>query len=204
MSPPGGIAALTEWPPPLMLQTTLSDDDDLVQTPASSAADSTSPPAHMTSGHLTPTSVLPYPTTAGQSVGLMTSRDEKVSPDSASRGLTLVTTATSRPPTSGRPPRGKRPRPFACGCGRKFSKREHLRRHDQLVHQVVRPYSCEVCMASFGTKQNMQVHFTTKKHQYRAMACRDAASMREDGSDVVTQTVREGGNVDVGMVLASM
>ena len=66
-------------------------------------------------------------------------------------------------------PRGSRPRPHTCWCGKRFSKREHLRRHDLLVHLAYRPFRCHLCAVDFGTKQNMQVHFGTKKHRDRAM-----------------------------------
>ena len=54
-----------------------------------------------------------------------------------------------------------------CFCGRVFNKREHLKRHNLLVHQEVRPFTCTICDAHFGTKQNMQVHLTTRKHRQR-------------------------------------
>lgn len=54
-----------------------------------------------------------------------------------------------------------------CFCGRVFNKREHLKRHDLLVHKDIRPFSCEDCSLRFGTKQNYQVHLTTNKHRQR-------------------------------------
>lgn len=54
-----------------------------------------------------------------------------------------------------------------CFCGRAFNKREHLKRHNLLVHQEVRPFECNVCELHFGTKQNHQVHLSTKKHRQR-------------------------------------
>lgn len=79
----------------------------------------------------------------------------------------LINRRTRRPP---------KPKRFACHCGRPFSKREHLKRHDQLVHRLERPYSCTVCNAHFGTKQNMQVHLTTRKHQLNVASNRDKTS----------------------------
>lgn len=82
-------------------------------------------------------------------------------------GLCTPSTKTCATPnrrSSGRPAKPKR---FSCHCGRPFSKREHLKRHDQLVHRLERPYTCTVCNAHFGTKQNMQVHLTTRKHQFK-------------------------------------
>lgn len=54
-----------------------------------------------------------------------------------------------------------------CFCGRAFNKREHLKRHNLLVHQEVRPFTCEECDLHFGTKQNHQVHLSTRKHRQR-------------------------------------
>lgn len=54
-----------------------------------------------------------------------------------------------------------------CFCGRVFNKREHLKRHDLLVHKDFRPFSCKDCSIRFGTKQNYQVHMTTNKHRQR-------------------------------------
>lgn len=56
---------------------------------------------------------------------------------------------------------------YKCFCGRAFNKREHLKRHNLLVHQEVRPFTCTICDLHFGTKQNMQVHLTTRKHRQR-------------------------------------
>lgn len=63
---------------------------------------------------------------------------------------------------------GSRPRRFSCRCGASFGKKEHLRRHDEVVHRGIRPYKCDVCDLLFGTKQNMQVHSRTRKHASRA------------------------------------
>lgn len=59
-------------------------------------------------------------------------------------------------------------RPHVCpSCGRGFYKLEQLKRHDRLVHKNLRPFVCTTCDLSFGTKQNMQVHLTTRKHQQK-------------------------------------
>lgn len=59
-------------------------------------------------------------------------------------------------------------KPYVCpNCERSFFKLEQLKRHNRLVHLNLRPYICHTCDLSFGTKQNMQVHLTTRKHQHR-------------------------------------
>lgn len=62
-------------------------------------------------------------------------------------------------------------RPHRCSyeaCKRSFYKLEQLKRHHDLVHLNIRPWACESCALHFGTKQNMQVHLTTRKHLHRA------------------------------------
>ena len=60
-------------------------------------------------------------------------------------------------------------RPHVCAqCHRGFYKLEQLKRHHRLVHLNLRPFKCLTCRLSFGTKQNMQVHLTTRKHQHKA------------------------------------
>lgn len=57
-------------------------------------------------------------------------------------------------------------RPHRCSfCDKSFLKLEQLRRHDRQVHLNHRPFVCTVCDVSFSTKQNMQVHMSTRKHQ---------------------------------------
>lgn len=59
-------------------------------------------------------------------------------------------------------------KPHVCpNCERSFYKLEQLKRHNRLVHLNLRPFICYTCDLSFGTKQNMQVHLTTRKHQHR-------------------------------------
>eukprot|EP00170_Pyropia_yezoensis_P003061 contig_12873_g3068 len=63
------------------------------------------------------------------------------------------------------------PRPFTCNkCGKKLRKKEHLKRHVQLIHERRRPYGCAICVVAFGTKQNLQTHLMTKVHSRRAAA----------------------------------
>lgn len=63
---------------------------------------------------------------------------------------------------------GRKVRRFLCFCNKWYNKREHLNRHVQLVHLGQRPFRCEACNVSFGTKQNMDVHFNTNKHRKTA------------------------------------
>lgn len=60
---------------------------------------------------------------------------------------------------------GRKARRFLCYCDKWYNKREHLNRHVQLVHLGNRPFQCTACNLSFGTKQNMEVHYNTKKHK---------------------------------------
>lgn len=67
-----------------------------------------------------------------------------------------------------RTPSSSEVKPHVCpNCQRSFYKLEQLKRHNRLVHLNLRPFVCHTCDLSFGTKQNMQVHLTTRKHQHR-------------------------------------
>lgn len=71
-------------------------------------------------------------------------------------------------PSTQRPTSTAEVKPHACPqCERSFYKLEQLKRHDRLVHLNLRPFVCKTCDLSFGTKQNMQVHLTTRKHRHR-------------------------------------
>lgn len=98
----------------------------------------------------------------------------------ASRG-----TLRGKPPKTGqgslRSPASTEVKPHVCpSCERSFYKLEQLKRHDRLVHLNLRPFVCTTCDLSFGTKQNMQVHLTTRKHQHRLETLQ--ASQRSHGS----------------------
>lgn len=68
-------------------------------------------------------------------------------------------------------------KPHVCAnCERSFYKLEQLKRHNRLVHLNLRPFICHTCDLSFGTKQNMQVHLTTRKHQHRLQTLRGQRS----------------------------
>lgn len=70
------------------------------------------------------------------------------------------------------------PKPFRCRCGRGFAKKEHLKRHDLLVHKDVRRFACNACNLRFGTKQNLSVHCTTRKHKLRVAFLEQAGAQR--------------------------
>lgn len=82
----------------------------------------------------------------------------------------VPTESAGRSGSSSQPQPAPKKKNHRCECGRAFSKREHLKRHKLLVHEVHRPYECRVCSLRFGTKQNMQVHLTTRKHIQRTAA----------------------------------
>lgn len=87
-----------------------------------------------------------------------------------SSSKSLSKTKKSKSPSS--PSTQKTPsseaRPHECRqCGRAFYKQEQLKRHIRLVHENWRPFKCLFCEIQFGTKQNMQVHFSTRKHRHR-------------------------------------
>lgn len=74
-------------------------------------------------------------------------------------------------------------RPHVCpSCGRGFYKLEQLKRHDRLVHKNLRPFVCTTCDLSFGTKQNMQVHLTTRKHQQKLESLQRSDASRRGSS----------------------
>lgn len=59
-------------------------------------------------------------------------------------------------------------RPHICHqCDKPFYKQEQLKRHIRLVHENWRPFKCLFCEVTFGTKQNLHVHFSTRKHRHR-------------------------------------
>lgn len=108
----------------------------------------------------------------------------KLTPDDFSDGGILTPSSGASAPSGNKsfpktrrissgPPKPKR---FECGCGKRFSKREHLKRHESLVHKLERPFACITCDAHFGTKQNMEVHFTTRKHLLRAASLKEKPS----------------------------
>lgn len=60
------------------------------------------------------------------------------------------------------------PRYHICStCGKTFTKSEQMKRHYRLVHLQIRSYKCNGCDLAFGTKQSLEVHEKTRKHQDR-------------------------------------
>lgn len=95
----------------------------------------------------------------------------KDSPHTASRPHHFKSKKATKSPASPNAlskPSSAEVKPHVCrSCDRSFYKLEQLKRHDRLVHLNLRPFVCSTCDLSFGTKQNMQVHLTTRKHRHR-------------------------------------
>lgn len=71
-------------------------------------------------------------------------------------------------------------RKFGCTiCPTRFFKAEHRNRHVALVHFGERPYPCNVCNLGFGTYQNQQSHFRTRKHSVRVSRVNVEAARNE-------------------------
>lgn len=86
----------------------------------------------------------------------------------SSQGKTSSKTKNTKSSSSSQKPSSSENRPHVCGqCGRPFYKQEQLKRHVRLVHENWRPFKCLFCEITFGTKQNLQVHFSTRKHRHR-------------------------------------
>eukprot|EP00177_Eucheuma_denticulatum_P000298 GFKZ01000515.1.p1 GENE.GFKZ01000515.1~~GFKZ01000515.1.p1 ORF type:complete len:191 (-),score=4.75 GFKZ01000515.1:66-638(-) len=99
-------------------------------------------------------------------------------PNFKKKGRTPTSPATQRPPSS-----SAEVKPHVCRhCERSFYKLEQLKRHDRLVHQNLRPFVCTTCDLSFGTKQNMQVHLTTRKHRHRLQTLQSSGHSSYAGS----------------------
>lgn len=48
---------------------------------------------------------------------------------------------------------------YSCPlCPDTFRWKGNLKRHRQLVHEKIKPFTCHICKAKFGTKSNMRVH----------------------------------------------
>ncbi|KAK9383765.1 uncharacterized protein V2V93DRAFT_362677 [Kockiozyma suomiensis] len=55
---------------------------------------------------------------------------------------------------------------FECvECGRRFRRREHLKRHISTLHQRDKPYACEYCNRRFSRGDNLLQH-SRMRHRY--------------------------------------
>ena len=46
-------------------------------------------------------------------------------------------------------------------CGRKFTKRNNLNQHVQVVHSDVKPFQCDICLRGFTQKSGVKLHLST-------------------------------------------
>ena len=50
-------------------------------------------------------------------------------------------------------------RVFTCeNCGKIFRYKKGLKRHQEVIHEGLRPYKCETCGKDFGEKRQYQQH----------------------------------------------
>jgi KRAB domain-containing zinc finger protein len=76
----------------------------------------------------------------------------------AEAGAAGSSRAKSRPPKAAK----TADKSWACDmCSDTFKWKGNLKRHRELRHLHLRPFTCTVCRASFGTKSNMRVHAIT-------------------------------------------
>jgi hypothetical protein len=63
-----------------------------------------------------------------------------------------------------------------------FRWKGNLKRHHQLIHLQQKPYKCDVCSESFGTKSNREVHMIVHQTEKRDLnAARGAAAAAAAG-----------------------
>ena len=56
---------------------------------------------------------------------------------------------------------------FRCSkCNFKFSQKEELMQHEQVVHYKDHPYDCKKCSKSFTNMEDMRTHLQ-RKHSYK-------------------------------------
>ena len=70
---------------------------------------------------------------------------------------------------------GSRARPYICthtGCNMAFTRREHLKRHVETVHQGLKTHKCPTCGRGFGRKDNLEQHRGTQ-------SCLEAAAEQQ-------------------------
>lgn len=89
-------------------------------------------------------------------------------------------------------------RPFRCseeGCGRSFTRADHLSRHVATAHSSARPYVCDVdgCGSSFGTSAHLSRHrkLHTKPKPHVCQVCGSAFAKK---SKLKVHGVREHGD----------
>lgn len=51
-------------------------------------------------------------------------------------------------------------------CGKKFSKREEIMHHQQVVHNKDLPYDCKQCNEFFSSMEEMRTHLQ-RYHSYK-------------------------------------
>ena len=52
---------------------------------------------------------------------------------------------------------------FCQYCGKKFSKRGKLKKHEKIQHNIEKPYSCKKCQKTFSTLQSLKIHEKKKR-----------------------------------------
>jgi Zinc finger, C2H2 type len=57
-----------------------------------------------------------------------------------------------------------------CPTGTTFRWKGNLKRHHQLIHLQAKPYKCDICNESFGTKSNREVHMIVHLPEKRDLA----------------------------------
>ncbi|KAJ4298226.1 hypothetical protein N0V90_006125 [Kalmusia sp. IMI 367209] len=68
-------------------------------------------------------------------------------------------------------------RPYMCmvaGCGLRFKRTDHLRRHNRSVHLALKPFGCPVCSHVTARRENLMQHLELK-HRWRKKRARSAA-----------------------------
>ena len=65
-------------------------------------------------------------------------------------------------------------RVFTCeNCGKIFRYKKGLKRHQEVIHEGLRPYKCETCGKDFGEKRQYQQHVLQVINQSYLPQCSD-------------------------------